>query len=255
MLGFLKPSPTLSEGDVQRTLRLMRWDSVAAGALFSLGSGGFMAAYALALGANNLQVGLLAALPPISQVIQLPAILAIERFRVRKAIGLPAWFLAQLMWLPIGAVPFLLDTPGAPAVAAVIALLALRGLFTPVWVTASVSWMRDLVPRELLGRYYSRRLALMTIAAAVVGLGGSFFVRWWQNWAPPEDAIFAYSFLLIGGWAVLGVTGPLLVSRAREPLMPPAPQTGRSAVSILLEPLKDANFFRLSGSWSSGISL
>ena len=245
MLGFLRPSPTLSEQDVQRTLRLMRWDNVAAAALFSLGSGGFMAAYALALGANNLQVGLLAALPPMSQVVQLPAILAIERFRVRKAIGLPAWFLAQLMWLPIGAVPFLLETPGAPAVAAVIALLALRGLFGPVWVTASVNWMRDLVPRELLGSYYSRRLALMTIAAAIVGLGGSFFVRWWQSWAAPEDAIFAYSFLLIGGWAVLGVTGPLLVTRAKEPLMPPAPETGRSTVSIILEPLKDANFSRL----------
>ena len=245
MLGFLKPSPTLSEGDVQRALRLMRWDNVAAAALFSLGSGGFMAAYALALGANNLQVGILAALPPMSQVVQLPAILAIERFRARKAIGLPAWFLSQLMWLPIGAVPFLMDTPGAPAVAAVIALLALRGLFNPVWVTASVNWMRDLVPQELLGRYYSRRLALMTIAMAVTGLGGSFFVRWWQSWAVPEDAIFAYSFLLIGGWAVLGVTGPLLVSRAKEPLMPPALETSRSAVSIILEPLRDANFSRL----------
>ena len=49
MLGFLKPSSTLSDQDVQRTLRLMRWDSVAASALFSLGSGGFMAAYAQAL--------------------------------------------------------------------------------------------------------------------------------------------------------------------------------------------------------------
>ena len=245
MLGFLKPNPTLSERDIQRSLTLMRWDSVAATALFSLGSGGFMAAYALALGANNLQVGILAALPPLSQVVQVPAILAIERFRVRKAIGLPAWFLSQLMWLPIGAVPFLLETPGAPAVAAVIALLALRGLFNPVWVTVSVNWMRDLVPQELLGRYYSRRLALMTVAAAAVGLGGSFFVHWWQSWAAPEDAIFAYSFLLIGGWAVLGVTGPLLVSGAKEPLMPPAPATGRSAVSILLEPLRDSNFSRL----------
>ena len=245
MLGFLKPSPTLSERDVHRTLLMMRWDSVAAAALFSLGSGGFMAAYALALGANNLQVGILAALPPLSQVVQLPAILAIERFRMRKAIGLPAWFLSQLMWLPIGAVPFLLDTPGAPAVAAVIVLLALRGLFNPVWVTASVNWMRDLVPQEILGRYYSRRLALMTIAMAVTGLGGSFFVRWWQSWAAPDDAIFAYSLLLIGGWAVLGLTGPLLVSRAKEPLMPPAPHAGRSAVSILLEPLRDANFSRL----------
>ncbi len=84
----------------------MIWEGVASGALFSLGSGGFMAAYALALGANNLQVGILAALPFITQVAQLPAILAVERFRTRKAIGIPALCAAQLLWVPIGAVPF-----------------------------------------------------------------------------------------------------------------------------------------------------
>ena len=246
MLGFLKPSPTLSEREVRRSQLMMRWDSVMGGAMFSLGSGGFMAAYALALGANNLQVGILAALPPVSQIIQLPAILAIERFRALKVIAVPTWFLAQLMWLPIGAVPFLLDTPGMAAVVAVIALLALRGLFTSLYVTASVSWMRDLVPQELLGRYYSRGFALMTAAVVVVGLGGSFFVSWWEDVVSTENVIYAYSILLIGGWALLGVAGPLLVSRAKEPLMPPAPEVGRSVISILLEPLHDSNFFRLT---------
>ena len=44
----------------------MRWVGVANGSMLSLGSGGFMAAYALALGANNLKVGILAALPFIT---------------------------------------------------------------------------------------------------------------------------------------------------------------------------------------------
>ena len=66
-------------------------------------------------GANNFQIGILAALPFISQIVQLPVILAVERFRRRKAMGLPAWLLANLMWLPIGAVLFLIDTPGPGA--------------------------------------------------------------------------------------------------------------------------------------------
>ena len=94
----------------------MVYEGIASGAMFSLGSGGFMAAYALALGANNLQVGILAALPFITQVVQLPAILAVERFHLSKANGLPAWLLSNLMWLPIGAVPFLINTPGSGAV-------------------------------------------------------------------------------------------------------------------------------------------
>ena len=43
----------------------------------------------------------------------------------------------------------------------------------------------------------------------------------------------------------MGLTGPMLAAGAREPLMPSAQASSRSAVSILLEPLRDPNFFRL----------
>ena len=223
----------------------MVWEGVASGALFSLGSGGFMAAYALALGANNLQVGILAALPFITQVTQLPAILAVERFRRRKAIGIPALCAAQLLWIPIGAVPFLLETPGAAAVSVVIGLMAVRGLFAPVWATTWTSWMRDLVPQSVLGSYYGSRLAIITGSVAVVGLGGSFFVRWWESASSGEDAILAYSILLIGGSLTFGLLSPSLALRAREPLMPAAPESGRSALAVLAEPLRDRNFSQL----------
>ena len=224
---------------------MMVWEGVAGGAMFSLGAGGLMAAYALALGANNLQVGILASLPFLTQFLQLPAILMVERFRARKAIGVPFLLMGQLMWVPIGAVPFVMDTPGAPAVAVVIVLMALRGLFTPVWLTAWTSWMRDLVPREVMGTYYARRLALLTVAMAVVSLGGSFFVRWWQGEVSPDNEIFAYSLLLIGGALTFGILSPMAVSRAREPLMPAAAKSQQSALSVLSEPLRDKNFSHL----------
>ena len=204
-----------------------------------------MAAYALALGANNLEVGILAALPFLSQVVRLPAILLVERFRTRKAIGLPAFLATQLSWLPIGLVPFLLDTPGKPAVLLVTALLAVRGLFAPVWVTTSTSWIRELVAPSALASYFGRRMSMITATAAVVGLGGSFFVQWWQGISRPGDEVYAFSFLLIGGVFTFGMLGPLLVSRAVEPLMPPAAQAGRSAAAMLLEPLRDPNYSHL----------
>ena len=223
----------------------MTWEGVATGAMFSVGSGGFMAAYALALGANNLQVGILAALPFITQLARLPAILLVERIRRRKALEVPALLAAQLLWAPIGAVPFLLDTPGALAVALVIVLMAIRGLFTSLWTTAWTSRMRDLVPRELMGSYYGGRLTAITAATAIVGLGGSFFVRWWEGSSTPGDEIFAYSYLLIGGAVTLGLIGPSLSLRAKEPLMPAAQEAGRSAIAVLMEPLRDRNFSQL----------
>ena len=245
MIPFLRPSPTLTQQEVERSLSLMVWESVASGAMYSLGSGGFMAAYALALGANNLQVGILAALPFITQIMQLPSILAVERLRLRKALGMPALCASHLCWLPIGAVPFLLDTPGAAAVSVVIGMLALRGLFSSLWGTSWTSWMRDLIPRNILGSYYGRRLAIVTGTTAILGLAASQFVSWWEGTSTPEDAILAYSFLLIGGVFTLGIVSPLLASRASEPQMPAAQETGRSVVAMLSEPLRDRNFSQL----------
>ena len=245
MFNNLRPRPTITEQETQRSLRLLAWEGLASGAMFSLGSGGFMAAYALALGANNLEVGILASLPFISQIIRLPAILLVERFRARKALGLPALMLSHFSWLPVGAVPFFLDTPGKLAVILVIAFLAVRGLFAPLWVTTSTSWIRELVPQGRLADYFGRRLAMVTGAMALVGVGGSFFVSWWQNTAEPGQEIFAFSFLLMGGAITFGVLGPFLASRAVEPLMPPAAQSGRSPAAMLLEPLRDSNYAHL----------
>ena len=235
MYALLRPSPTLTDQEVRLSLRMMTWEGIASGAPFSLGSGGFMAAYALALGANKFQVGILAALPFVTQVLQLPAVLAVERFRRRKAIGIPALCAANLLWIPIGAVPFLLETPGSAAVVVVIALLAVRGLFAPVWTR----WMRDLVSKDVLGSYHGRRFAIITGVVAVVGLGGSFLVQWWEGTALPQNAILAYSFLLIGGSLTFGIVGPLATLRTRELLLPPAPESGRSAAAVLAEPFRD----------------
>ena len=243
--NVLSPSSTLTESEVNRSLRLMVWDGMAGTAMFALASGGFMAAFALALGANNLQIGVLAALPYVTQVAQLPAILAVERFRRRKLLGAPCWYATNLMWIPVGAVPFFMDTPGAGAVFALMALIGLRGLFASAWTTSWFSWMSDLVPQTILGRYYGRRLAYMTATTAVVSLGASFFVRWWTDAPPFGAAIYAYSFLLIGGALTLGLASPTFTAFAREPLMPPSVATGRSVFSVLTDPLRDTNFSRL----------
>ena len=245
MLGFLRPSPTITNDEVRLSLRMMIWEGVTSEALATIQIMGYLAAYALALGANNLQVGIVSAVPFMSLVVQLPAILLIERFRVRKAIGLPAWVLAQLLIIPVAAVPFFVDVPSSLAVTTVIFLLAFRGLFAPLWITAWMSWMHDLVPQRLLGGYYGRRLAASTMVLAVLGLGASFFINWWEGQAPSGQEAFGYSFFFIGGAITLGLIGPAMVARAKEPLMPAVQESKRSPLDTLMEPLRDRNFSQL----------
>ncbi|MDE2801692.1 MAG: MFS transporter [Chloroflexota bacterium] len=245
MFGFLRPRATLTNDDVRFSLRMMVWEGVTSEALATIQIMGYLAAFALALGANNLQVGIVSAVPFASLVVQLPAILLIERFRVRKAVGLPAWLLAQLLMIPVAAVPFFMDVPSSLAVTTVIFLLAFRGLFAPMWITAWMSWMHDLVPQKLLGGYYGRRLAASTTALAILGLGASFYINWWEGQAAPGQEAFGYSIFFIAGALTLGVIGPIMVARAKEPLMPTAPETRQSPISTLIEPLRDNNFSQL----------
>ena len=244
MFAFLRPQPTLTERETQRSLRCMNWSGVSAGAMHSLGTGGLMAAYALALGANNLEVGIIAALPFITQVMRLPAVLLVERFRVRKAMGWLAFAAMQLVWLPIGLVPLLLDTPGKLAVFLVIAFLGVHGVFSSLWVTTSNTWMRDLIPPDRLASYFGRRLGMVTLSISVVGLAGGFFVRWWESIVQPGDEILAFSLLLIGGVCIFGAFGSFAIARAAEPMMPPSAQSEQSPMNMLLAPLRDPNYSR-----------
>ena len=245
MFSWLQPRSTLTENEINRSLRLMVWGGMAENAMFALASGGFLASFALALGANNLQIGILAALPYVTQVIQFPAILAVEKFRRRKALGIPAAYVTNLLWIPAGIVPFFMDTPGSGAIIAFMAVIGFRGIFASTWNTAWVSWMSDLVPKSAVGSYYGRRWAYVIAAIALVSLAASFFVDWWTTASPVGQPIYAYSFLLIGGAIILGIPGPTFAALCREPLMPPALDTGRSVISTLAEPLRDRNFAHL----------
>ena len=153
MLDFLKPRPTLSAEETHRSLRYMGWGNISFGAMWGLGSGGMMAAYALALGANNLQVGILAALPFIAQVTRLPAILLVEQFRSRKVVGWPAFAGMQLAWLLIGLVPLIWDTPGNMAVLMAIIFLGVWGILSSTWAVTSITWLRDLVPPDNMASF------------------------------------------------------------------------------------------------------
>jgi hypothetical protein len=56
---FLVQKPTISEKDLSNCLRWMVLEGGLSIGFFSITTSGFLAAFALALGANNLQIGIL----------------------------------------------------------------------------------------------------------------------------------------------------------------------------------------------------
>ncbi|HEU0021334.1 MAG TPA: MFS transporter [Dehalococcoidia bacterium] len=224
---------------------MMTWEGAASAAMFSVTSSGILAAFALVLGANNFQIGILAAIPFITQPLQIPAIFLVEKYRRRKAIALLSWVPAQLMWIPMALVPFLVDTPNQLAVELLLLFLAVRGVMAAITGTAWNSWARDLVPQNILGSYFSRRLALATIVSIIFGLAGAFFVDFWQGQASPESQVFGYSFVLLAGAIFLGLASPLFMSLQPEPLMTPIAGPQPSLAQSLAIPFRDRNFRQL----------
>ncbi|MFC2021324.1 MFS transporter [Chloroflexota bacterium] len=242
---IFQPKPTLSEKEIKTGLRWLTWEGTVSLGFNSITTSGILVAFALALGADNLQIGVLAAIPFIMQILQIPGIWLVEKFRRRKAIALLSWLPAQLLWFPIALIPFLLPVPGNTAISLLLGIMAVRGLFNAITSSAWNGWIRDLVPQSILGRFFSRRMAFATISGVVFSLGAAFFVDYWRTQAPEGSAVFGYTYVLLFGAIFLGLASPIFMALMPEPLMQsvtgPQPAVGQR----LAAPFKDPNFRRL----------
>jgi MFS family permease len=245
MFKFLTPKPTISDKDLSQGLRWLALEGGFAQGFFSITTSGFLAAFALALGANNLQIGILAAIPFIMQIVQIPSIWLVEKIRRRKAIAVLSWFPAQLLWIPMALIPYFMDIPSPGAISLLLLLMSCRGLLSAVCTTAWNGWIRDLIPQKILGRFFSRRLMLATVMGMVFSLGAAFFVDYWESITTGGDVIHGYTYVLIFGAIFLGLVSPILMSLIPEPLMQPPPAPQPSLEQRLAAPLKDRNYRRL----------
>jgi MFS family permease len=245
LFNFLNPRPTISDKDLSRGLRFLALEGGFAMGFFSITTSGFLAAFALALGANNLQIGILAAIPFIMQIVQLPSIWLVEHVRRRKLIGVSSWFLAQMLWIPMALIPVFMDVPGQGAITFLLLLMSIRGILSAVCNTAWNGWIRDLVPQTILGRFFSRRLTLATVIGMCFSLGAAFFIDFWKGQVIDTQVIMGYVYVLLFGCIFLGLASPVMMALIPEPLMQPAPVPHASLWQRLAAPVRDRNFRRL----------
>ena len=157
---WFRPRATLTDQEVGRGLRLMTMQGTVSTGFGSITGSGFLAAYALAMGANNFQIGILAALPFIMQPLQIPSILLVEKLKRRKVLATGTFLRAQALWFPIALIPLFLDVPGGGAISVLLGLMAVRGMITAVTTCSWNGWVRALVPQSILGRFDRRQLLL-----------------------------------------------------------------------------------------------
>ena len=253
--GFDRRFPiddALTEEHVQVGLRAVLKDGLASQAMGTLTTGPFLVAFALQMGGSNSAIGLLAAIPFLTQLFQVPAVFLVEAVRRRRAVCIVAEALSRLFLLVIGAAAF--APKGEIALALLVIGLFFHASFGAIAGCSWNSWMRDFVPEHRLGTFFGKRLLLAAGLSAVLSFAGGAFVDAWTRLLP-DGSRFAYAALILVG-AACGAVGIKLLMTVPEP--PMAPATTEGLMPALRRPLADPNFRRLMtflGTWNLAVNL
>lgn len=248
---IFKTSRTLTHKQVQSGLSYVTKDGLFTEAMVAFTGGTFLVAMAMKMGASNFQIGLLAALPTLSNIFQLLSIWLVQRYQNRRAISVICSFLARFPLLIIGVLPFVVSA--GTSLTALIFLLFFHYLFGSITGASWNSWMKDLVPQEKLGNYFSYRTRLMQIVNVVLSLLTALAIDYIKSHYPQYE-VAAYPVMFIAG-GLAGMAGVWMMGRTPEPTS--TMQNGQ-LFKLIRKPLKDKNFRRLlffNTAWAFSLNL
>ena len=250
---WFKTEETLSEEHLLSALKNVIKDGVASQAMGILTGGAFLVAFAVKLGASNLVIGLLAAIGPLSQLLQLPSIFIVEKIRNRRLITVIAAALSRLCWLVIAISPFIF--PAKVAITVLLVLLTAVSAFGAVSGCSWNSWMRDLIPENIMGSFFSKRMRIATGIGIVLSLLAAVYLDFWKKQFASQE-LAGYSILFFVGFAA-GMLGVFFLAKTPEIRMPVV-RDRANIFRLLSLPFKDENFRKLIAfmcSWNFAVNL
>ena len=237
-----------------RARRLAYWN----GAIWAIGNGmaSTMLVVYLAMEFDvpgfGLAISLILAAPRLAGLLRLIAPALIGRLADRKRFCLGTYLLSCLVLfgLPFAAAPGCLPSPLA-SLAALVVLWCLYHLLEYLGTVALWSWLADLVPLRIRGRFLGRRERWMMAGQAVAMLAAGLFSYTWSRTHPSSMRWIGYAIPAgIGAWFMIGSLVPLA--------MIPGVAAGRvvrcgATLRAMVAPFRDPRFLRLLlfGCWFS----
>ena len=224
---------TAAKGQLRQSLRACTAEGLVAEVITACAGGAILTAWAIYLDAGTLLTGTLLALSQLAQLFQFPAAWVTSFLGHRRAcIALVA--ASRQALLPLAALPFL---PISEELKQTI-LVLVAGLSAVLGVlgnNAWVSWMSDLVPQRVRGRYFGRRTALCTLGGALASAGAGALLDFARTHQRTGTALALLQFL--GACAGLLTTWLMLQQHAPRSERRRLPLTWGPVIS----PFRDAN--------------
>lgn len=253
MPKWLSPQTSVSDPELQLALKMVMRDGILTQVMGNLTGGAFLVAFALLLGASNVVIGFIAGLQALAQILQIPTIYLVEATHNRKALMVFGLFTSRIFWILLAVIPWMV--PKIYQVDAMfIALFVDFGIGTIAGLAWN-SWMHDLIPQNMLGRYMGKRMAVSTAFGVAISLAAGFGIDAFHLKFASTNALVIYSIYFAAG-GLIGLWSVYFIARTPEPRMEQRPHSNIWAQ--IREPLHNPNFRRLLvflGSWNFAVNL
>lgn len=207
---------------------------------YTLTFGGvFMIGFALFLGATPFEIGIISSLPFFANVAQLIGSYLIERSGRRKAMILWSAFVSRALWALIIIAPIFI-LPPSKSIWTIILVFGISSILNSITGVAWLSWMSIKVPKHVMGKFFSKRTAYMSIVGVVVGLAGGFFLDYWKTAHNMLDGFLA----LFSVGMVFSMFSVFYLARIKDFKTEGEQINLRKFVKMVKSPFKDIDFKR-----------
>ena len=243
------PDPLAGRGRVRRSMRFISLAWVFGAVWITATAGAPLTLFAKGLGASRFEFGILAAMPFLATLLSLFGSALVEQYGHRKLIFLAGLFTQRLLWLVLAPISLFILHRSAPehtgpALAVFLALMFLQSAGSAVGGVAWTSWMADIVPQRVLGRYFNRRRQFGILSA----IPTACLVGWWLDHriAPGDKSGMMFTCAMIFTLsAVFGLADIASFHFVPDIRMPRRP--GSRLLAALGEPLHNRQFMLAVG--------
>lgn len=212
-------------------------DATLAQGMTNLSTGAFLSAFALYLGASYVVVGLLNALIPLAQVLQIPATFLIEKYPKRKFIALSALTLSRVAILLCGLIPLFFIKGQVLPVFFVLYLINVSS--ANIGGCAFSTWFRDFFNPETFSHVLTQRFIFATLLGAIASFTGALGLEFIKG-NYPQYMLAGYSCIFAFA-GILGLGSSLAIYNIRDMLNPHITQpSSLSPKNFFWKPFKES---------------
>lgn len=246
----------ISERELRRGMRInilagsagMMWAAVAGGMPLTM--------FLEAIKAPGVLIGLSTTVQQFAMLLQVPAAFFGETLRSRKLFWCVIALLHRACWLFPALLPFVMARHPMRMASALVIILLVSSLLAQAATAVWWSWMSDLIPERLRGRFWGTRQSITMGAYLVATLGAGYVLDVFADPQSPGGKFTGFA-LVFGAAGLLGCLDIIVHLGVPEPKPTPVRFDWR-VVARVLAPLRQPDFRMLTfamSAWAFAIGI